>query len=159
MVLSSVMGGFAYSIMQQMKGPSAPPNMPAEFALMNIVFQNLGTLLVLQSIVAILAVGAGTALLRLKAWARMTLEVLSWLALAYCVGFGIYWMYIWFSMARHTPDGGVGRIADIFQFMGALMGAVVIAVFAVPLWIMIRYLRGSEVRAAISGTAQTHSSA
>lgn len=154
MVLGSVMGGFAYSMMRQMGGASVPPNMPAQFALMNIVFQNFGVLLVLQGLVALVAVWAGIALLQLKAWARTTIEVLSWLTLAYCIGFGIYWVYLWLSMTGQMPKGGGPVDTDMFQILGVVMGVVVIVAFAVPLWIMIRYLRGAEVRAAVATSEQ-----
>ena len=77
-------------------------------------------------------------------------EVLSWLAFLYTVGFGIFWVYMWVSMTGQVPTHGAPINAQSFQLMGAVMGVIVIAVFAVPLWIMIRYLRGAEVRAAIA---------
>jgi hypothetical protein len=151
MILSAVMSGFAYNMMGKMGAPPPPSvEMPAGFALMNSVFQNFGVLLLLQGIVAVVAIWAGVSLLRLKQWARTTIEVLSWLALFYTVGFGIFWIYMWVSMTGQVPTHGAPRSADSFQLMGAVMGVIVTAVFAVPLWIMIRYLRGAEARSAIA---------
>jgi TRAP-type C4-dicarboxylate transport system permease small subunit len=150
MALSGLMGVFAYSMMQQMGSPPMPSDAPAGYVPMNKMFQYFGALLVAQTVAAILAVSAGIALLYLKAWARTTLEILSWLAFLYCVGFGIFWVYTWISMTGHAPTGETPFDTSTFQIMGAVMGLVVILVFAAPLWIMIRYLRGNEVRTAIS---------
>lgn len=150
MVPTGLMGGFAYSTMQHMgPPPTVPPDMPPGFALMTGMFRYFGFLLIAQTVVAILAIWGGIALLKLKAWARTTIEVLSWLTLLYCLGFGIFWIYLWISMTGQMPKGGAPVDTNMFQIMGAVMGLVITAVFAVPLWIMIRYLRGAEVRTAI----------
>lgn len=158
MTLSGVMAGFAYSTMGRMgPPPTVPADMPSGFVVMNSIFQYFGLLIVVQLIVAALAVWSGIGLLRLKAWARTIIEVLSWLALAYCVGFGIFWVYSWIAMTGHMPPNSSAPVdANAFQWLGAAMGVVVTAVFAVPLLIMIRYLRGTEARAATQRPAQAH---
>jgi hypothetical protein len=153
MILGAVMGGFAYTMMGKMGPPPQPSTeMPSGFAVMYSISQYFGVLLLLQSIVAVVAIGAGVSFLRLKQWARTTLEVLSWLAFLYTVGFGIFWVYMWISMTGQTPTRGAPADPVSFQLMGAVMGVIVTAVFAVPLWIMIRYLRGAEVRTAIANS-------
>lgn len=150
-VFGGLLGGFAYSMMGQMGQPPAfPSDMPGGFVLMTAAFQYFGVLLVLQTVVAILAVWAGIALLQLKAWARTAVEALSWLSLVCCVGFGIFWIYLWVSMTGRMPKTAAPVDIGMFQMLGAAMGAVVTVAFAVPLWIMIRYLRGTEVRTAIA---------
>ena len=104
-------------------------------------------LLAVQCAIAVIAIWAGIDLLRLKAWARSAIETLCWLGVVWTVGFGIYWVYMWISMTGQTPSGAVPPGGDSFQVMGAVMGVVGMLMFAVPLGIMIRYLRGSEVRA------------
>lgn len=155
MMFSAVMGGVAYSMMGEM---GAPPSteMPPEFALMNSVFQNFGALLLIQGCVAIVAFWAGISLLRLRQWARTTIEILSWIGFLYTVGFGIFWIYMWVAMTGQVPTQGGSDGADSFQLMGAVMGGIVTAVFAVPLWIMIRYLRGAEMRDAIANANQAN---
>lgn len=157
MIFSAVMGGFAYTLMGTM-GPTSSSSTEklAGFAVMNSIFQYFGVLLLLQGIVALVAIWAGVSLLRLKQWARTTIEVLSWIAFFYTVGFGIFWVYMWVSMTGQVPARGAPVNVDSFQLMGAVMGVVVTAVFAVPLWIMIRYLRGAEARAAISNAHQAN---
>ena len=157
MILSAVMGGFAYTTIGRM-GPLLPPSteMPAGFSVMNSIFRYFGVLLLLQGIVALVAIWAGASLLRLKQWARTTIEVLSWIALLYTVGFGIFWVYSWVEMTSQIPTHGAPTDPVSFRLMGAVMGVVVTAVFAVPLWIMIRYLRGAEVRMAIANAHQAN---
>jgi len=147
MLFSALMGGLGYLMMRQPGMQGA--DLLREFALMNLVFQNFGVLVAVQCVIAVAALWAGIDLLRLKAWARSAVEVLSWLGLLWTVGFGVYWIYMWTSMTGQAPAE-----ADAFQLMGAVMGTVVTLVFAVPLAIMIRYLRSNEVRQAMSRPAR-----
>lgn len=146
MLFSALMGGLGYSMMRQPGMHGA--DLPREFALMNLVFQNFGVLVAVQCVIAVAALWAGIELLRLKAWARSAVEVLSWLGLLWTVGFGIYWVYMWVSMTGQAPAD-----AGSFQVMGAAMGIVVTLIFAVPLAIMIRYLRSHEARQAMLRSA------
>ncbi len=145
-----VMGGFAYMMISK-AGPLPPASgdMPADFKTISYLFQYFGVFILLQGVFALIAIWAGVSLLRLKRWARTTIEVLSWIALLYTVGFGIFWVYMWISMTNTMPQHGGPIDSGPFQWLGAAMGTIITAIFAVPLWIMIRYLRGAEVRTAI----------
>ncbi len=154
MIFSAVMGGLAYSVMRQLDKPGVTGgNVPPGFELMNFMFQNFGAVLAVQCVVAVVAIWAGIDLLRLKAWARSAIEALCWLGVLWTVGFGIYWLYMWISMTGQMPSGAVPGGGDTFQVMGLVMGVVGMLMFAIPLGIMIRYLRGREVRGAITGPA------
>jgi hypothetical protein len=151
MLLASVMGGFAYTMMRELGlPPGMPHDLPAEFALMGVLHRHFGVLLAVQAIVSVLAIWAGIALLGLRAWARTTIEVLSWLAFAYCIGFGILWGYLWVSITGQLPASEMPVDMGTIRLIGAVMGIVVVTIFAIPLWIMIRYLRGADVRKAIA---------
>jgi hypothetical protein len=151
MTLSGLMAAFAFSFMQQAgPPPPPPPDAPAVMGFMHVVFANFGVLVVVQLVVAVLGLAAGVALLYRKAWARTALEVLSWLGFLYCVGFGIFWLYMWITMTGQIPEGQGQPDMASFRWMGAIMGIVITLVFAVPFAIMIRYLRGREARAAVS---------
>ena len=156
MLFSAVMGGFAYSMMQQAGKPGMPGGgFPPEFAMMNLLFRNFGAVLAVQCAVALIAIWAGIDLLRLKAWARSAIEALSWVGVIWTLGFGIYWAYMWISMTGQMPKDAAPPGMDTFQVMGAVMGVVAMLMFAVPLVLMIRYLRGSEARGAITRAATT----
>ena len=151
MLFSGLMGAIAYFTIGHMGPlPEAPPDAPAVFGVMTSLFEYFGLLVLAQAAVAIVAVSAGIALLQLRAWARMAIEVLSWLAFAYFVGFGVLWLVMWLAMTGDMPHGGEHMGAGMIQVLGAAMGVVVTALFAVPLAIMIRYLRGAEARNAVS---------
>jgi len=107
-------------------------------------------MLIVQFLVALLAIVSGIYLLRLHPWARTAIEILSWLAFIYSVGFGIYWVYMWISMTGNMPQSAASENAKTFQIMGTVMGIVVISIFSVPLGMMIRYLRGPVVRTAVT---------
>jgi len=103
----------------------------------------------IQSIVAIFGIVSGINFLKLKAWSRDVLEILSWILLLLLASFGIYWEYGWISMAsNHAPEG--------FDIMGAVMGIVVIGIYGVPFAIILKYLRGDKVKDAIIGNAEHH---
>ena len=154
MLFSGAMGAIVYSTMGQTERPVVlNPDLAPEFAFMNFVFQYFGYLLALQAAAAVIAIWAGIGLLRLKSWARTVIEALSWLALAYIVGFGGYWLYLWNGTGIHVPSGTAPTGAGLFDAMGTVMSVIVTAIFAVPLLIMIGYLRGREVRESISRAA------
>ena len=148
MGLSAAMGGLAYSIMQD--APKLDSNLPSEFGLLGFVLENIGLLIALQCVVVLISIWAGASLLRLRAWAKVAIEGLSWLGLLYIVGFGVYWLSVWFSIGgRMSGDSGESGL-DMVQTIGAVTGVVVTLTFAVPLGVMVWYLRGREVRDAIA---------
>jgi len=155
MALGALMGALALFAMRQM-GP--PPPLPqdavAVFVVMDFIVRHFEILLVAQGLIAVLAIRAGIGFLGSKAWSRTTLEVLSWCALAYFIGFGIFWIYGWLSMGPPSAKGALDDMGT-FDLVGVVMAAVMIAVFAVPFGFMIRYLRGNVVRDAIASARPT----
>src|SRR5882724_2973642 len=98
MVFSAIAGGLLYSTMRDRGSHiTTPHDVPIQFKLAQIVFDHLGSMLIVQFLVALLAIVSGIYLLRLHPWARTAIEILSWLAFIYSVGFGIYWVYMWIS--------------------------------------------------------------
>ena len=115
-------------------------NMPA-------IFRFFPLLAIIQIGVATIGLVSGINFLKLKAWSRNALEVLTWILIVIMAGFGIFWEYGWLSMPTgHSPKG--------FDIMGAVMGVVIIGIYGVPLGIMIKYLRGDKVKNAIIGGAE-----
>lgn len=144
MAFSGAMAALVYVLMGQLP----PPNdgMPGGVRALITLFRHFDALIVLQLAVAFLAIWSGMALLQLKGWARTVLESLSWLGLAYLLGFCIFWIETWLALA-----GGQAAAADgarAYHLMGIGMAVVVTLAFALPLAIMVRYLRSAEARAA-----------
>jgi hypothetical protein len=82
--------------------------------------------------------------LELRAWARTSIETISWLALATFVGVGVYLS----RLLIHQPE-------VFFAGWGAPMGPVLSAICgaAIVVWIvMICFLRGRTIREAVRGS-------
>jgi hypothetical protein len=121
--------------------PEAQEQMPA-------IFRFFPLLAIIQIVVAIIGLVSGIHFLKLKAWSRNALEILTWVLLLFLVGFGIYWEYGWLSITSgHGPRG--------FDIMGAIMGIVIIGIYGVPLGIMVKYLKGNKVKNAMISAAES----
>jgi len=139
MFFSAIMALFSSVMIGQMSQANSEvqQNMPAIFRLFPL-------LAIIQIGFAIIGLVSGINFLKLKAWSRNALEILTWVLLLFMVGFGIFWEYGWLSM---TPGQGPKG----FDIMGAVMGVVIIGIYVVPLGIMLKYLRGYKVKNAIIG--------
>lgn len=146
MVLAAVLTWAAQGAMQQMMG-AANTAMPPGLAPALMLSGNAALSAAVQLILGLVAIVAGAAFLRLAPWARAALEGLSWLALLYVVGFGISWTYTWFTMT--APLRGQGNLQSDFATLGLVVGAVIIAILAIPIVAMIKSLRGRVVREAL----------
>ncbi len=112
-----------------------------------LIFYIFPLLAIVQIGIGSLGVVAGIQFLKLKAWARSALEVLTWLFLLFVLGFMVFWLIIWVSI---TSAHG----ADSLGIMGAVMGVVMTGIYGIPLGIMLKYLRGSKVRNAVNGVQE-----
>jgi len=138
MCLSSIMGLFSFSMMSQISQghPETQHNMPAIFKLFPL-------LAVIQVFIGGLGLYSGIKFLKLKASSRKNLEILTWLLLIFIVGFMIFWVFNWITMTSgHAPGN--------FSAMGAIMGVVITGIYAVPLGIMLKFLRGDKVKNAMT---------
>jgi len=145
MGFSGAMAAFLYFLMGQIPPPS--DDMPGGIKLLVRLLRHFDALIVLQLAVAFLAVFSGMALLQLKRWARIVLAVLSWLGLAYLLGFCVLWIDSWLEMAA------LGTNSQAYNLMAIGMAAFVTLAFAVPLAIMVRYLHGAEACLATAPVA------
>jgi hypothetical protein len=140
MFFSAVMALFASVMMHQMApfSPEAQQSIPA-------IFRFFPLLAIIQMVVAVVGLISGIHFLKLKSWSRRVLEILTWLLVLFCVGFGVFWEYNWIAMTSGQGPRG-------FDIMGAVMGLVIIGIYCVPLGFMLKYLRGARVKGAMSGT-------
>ena len=97
------------------------------------------TLAILQILFALFIIIACIQFLKLHAWARAALEGISWLGLVFVAGFGIFWI------AESTADP-----PPIFGLIGIVMGATIVAIWAVPLVVIIKFLRSIRIREAVT---------
>jgi hypothetical protein len=143
---SAVLGLMMQSVMDQV---TANSDVPPGVAALAAPGEYTAVATVLQLVLAALALWSGIALLRLRAWARLAVEILCWLALAWTIGFGIFFIYVWNTIAGEmAQEAGIPMDQNILQGAGLGAGIVLTLVFAVPFLLMIRYLRGARARAA-----------
>ena len=90
---------------------------------------------------------SGINLLSPKAWARYALEGLYWLLLVSNLGLMIFGLYKWIEVT-------VGHSPLAVFFMGALMILANTGLLAVPLGLLLMYIRSPKVRNAMGGEAE-----
>ncbi|MCJ7663233.1 MAG: hypothetical protein MUO24_03220 [Desulfobacterales bacterium] len=153
MILSGGLGFMAFSFMNQMaeEMPPIAEELPNQFRIMRIFFQNFGIIALLQVAFAIFVLMASIHFLKLRKWARNAVEIVAWLGLFYVIGFGIFWVVSWIDITSSFPvtEAPAGP-PPLFNIIGAVMGCVVTVVWAVPLIIIIIFLRGKSIKDAVS---------
>ena len=149
MMLSSIMAFLAFASMSSMgRGAhSIPEDAPKVFA---FIFRYFGIFAAIQLLLAIFILIASIEFLKLRAWARTALEVVSWLGLIYVISFGIFWVFNWVSMTAGTPASGQSGSGPppVFRMLGMAMGIFVTLFWAAPPVVLIIFLRSAAVRNA-----------
>lgn len=121
-------------------------NAPRPFLIVARVVDNFWALALGQVVVGAAMVGGGIGFLRLEPWARTLLEVLTWIGLAYNLALGAFWMWAASSMGELARGAGPERLL-VPLFIG--IGIAIIIGFSTPLVVILRVLRGSDVRLAM----------
>ena len=156
MAFSGIMGLLMFAAIPSLPSQLQAPNMPQGFGFMMGMFGYFGWLVAAQLVLAVVAIVAGIQFLKLRPWARAALEILSWISLIYVVGFGVFWVSTWSLMTGQFPQQQDAPFdMETFRIIGLAMGAFITLTFAVPLAIMIKYLRGKVIREAMVGAAPT----
>ena len=153
MILSGGLGFMAFSFMRQISGEMPPisEELPNQFRIMRIIFQNFGIIALLQVAFAIFVLISSIQFLKLRKWARNALEIVSWLGLVYVIGFGIFWVVSWINITSHIPVSEVrSGPPPMFNIIGAIMGPVITVAWATPLVVVITFLRGKTIKEAVS---------
>jgi len=151
MIISGTMAYMVQNSMKQTAGTFPPPtaDMPGSFQFMAILFRHVGLLAAVQVAFGVVVIFAGTQFLKLRPWARTALEVVSWLGLVYVLGFGTFMVVSWVGMSNRMPVASSAQGAPpMFGIMGLVTGVVVIAVWTVPIVLIIKILRGPKIRDA-----------
>jgi hypothetical protein len=152
MILSSVM---SFAVSATMPPPPSPDRFPSDgstrFGFW--LFGHLRVVAVIQIVAALVTLAASVAFLRLQSWGRVVLELLAWLALTYDLVCGGFWLYSAASMTSRMPSSIPPFPSGLF--LGT--GVVIIAVFAVPIVVIIRFLRGNAIRDAVGAGETTGS--
>lgn len=156
MILSSIMAFAVFSIMKHM-GVDIPP-LPAEApGFVSIISQNPDLFILLQIGFAIFVLITSIQFLRLRSWARTTLEILSWLGFVYLVIFEIYWVSSWISktLGASADENTINLIIVLHRVLGLITNIVYTAAFAIPIIVIIKFLRGKTIKEAVNKNQST----
>lgn len=124
--------------------------LPPEFAGMLVDMKTSRAAMLVQLAVGIVALTAGAQLLALRAWARTAVELLSWASLAY-VGYAAWrWSAMFATMSGDIANGAMVDAAGM-RGVGFAVAVLVAVVLAIPLVLMIKYLRTRAVRELVRG--------
>lgn len=124
-----------------------------ELGLSGWVARHLMPLSVWQGVIGAVVLYVAIMFMRLQAWARAVLEVLTWATLAYTVGSGVYFAYVWLGGGHQSVAFARQMGIPNLRTVGVVADIVVTVVFAVPTYVMARYLRAPAVRDAFPGPA------
>lgn len=108
-------------------------------------FQYLVLWIAAQILIGAFVIVAAVQFMRLRAWARTALEVVSWLGLAYVIGTGIMSVAAWGKISGMASKAGFGSAPSAFGTMGLILSVGTMVVFAVPLIVVIWHLRGETI--------------
>ncbi len=113
--------------------------------------RHFGALAVLQGVMAVMVLAAAVHFMRLRAWARTALEVMTWLFLFCLVAGGVVFVNSWIKMAAGMPPELTAPLSPaVFTLAGAaLWGAFILVLLALAVFVL-KALRGKEVREAVS---------
>jgi hypothetical protein len=159
MVLSATLGLFASAVVMgvgpQREIPPFPKDAGWAGGVFTLGFRYFGVLAAAQIAAAVFTIVTAASFLKLKAWARTTLELLTWMGLAYVIGLAALWVTMSISMgaemAHEIAQGAPlpPGLAGAFGVFGAVMGVVGTLMHAVPTGIVIWLLRSRTVRGAM----------
>jgi hypothetical protein len=77
--------------------------------------------------------------------------------LVYVVGFGLFWISTWSTITGEFPQQGAPFDVETLRVVGLAVAIFITLAFAIPLGIMIKYLRGKVIREAmLSSVSLTH---
>lgn len=150
-IVGGVMGIGALSDLPELMPDNAHrTRMPAAVAVMLGLSHYLIWLTLIQLAVAVLAIVAGVYFLRLRAWARGVLELLTWLSLVMVISLGFFWLPMWMMTSEQflPRDGSID--VEKVKMIGLVLGGVFMVVSAIPLAMMIKTLRSPAVKHALS---------
>lgn len=146
-IIGAGMGFLAFSSLAKMA--NGIPQMSSGSGAASNPFQYFGLWIGVQILIGVFVIVAAIQFLRLRAWARTTLEVVSWIGLAYSIGTSIMAIFSFSNLIGSAADAGFGNAPSALGSMAVTMTAVYMVLFSVPLIVIIWFLRGETIRDAV----------
>jgi hypothetical protein len=150
MIFSGTTGMISFACMKQAEGKNylpMPEGLPGHLKIMWGIFRYFDSLAIIQILFALFVIIACIYFLKLRAWARAALEGISWLGLLFVAGFGIFWVTSWINATSGmaVAEGATGP-PPIYGLIGIVIGVTMMAIWAVPLVVIITFLRSIGMR-------------
>jgi hypothetical protein len=114
---------------------------PGPWQIFERVFRYYWLIGIVEVVLGIVLIVVGLAFIKLRPWARPVAELIAWLAIAYNLAFGGWWVW---AVASLKMEGGA-------SFLGPMMAGMGIAgmlIGSLPIVLLIVGLRGRTVRGA-----------
>lgn len=137
-------------------GAAAVPD-PVSAVVGYVLVHHFGTLAVVQVALAGFVLVSAVMFLRLRPWARLSLELMTWLVLVFAVGLAADSLLMRERAARWLSETGVQMPIDLFLEGRPLPASPAMLVAWLPPIVLLRYLRGTMVRLAFVGLDATGS--
>ena len=108
---------------------------------------------IIQMAIGLFFIVSAFYLLRLRAWARTALEIISWIGLTFAVVYGVFIIFMWnllgpiFKELEMSSSEGIPEFSYLYNNMIYLSVFSAVALIAVIL--MIIFLRGKTIRNAV----------
>ncbi len=97
-------------------------------------------------IFATMAIISGVQFLKLRSWAKITIEILAWISLSCIVIFGSSWLFFSITSSDKFALMQIGSKIVNLKIFGVLLGSVINLFFGIPLVIMLVKLRSSTIK-------------
>jgi len=152
MILMGLQGIIIYSIVKPL-ATRAPQSLEQAKPLIwpfLLIGRYLGLLAILKILAGVIILITSIQFLKLRPWARVVLELCSWLGALIVIVFGTFLTIAWIATTTSLWRAGAELPGFIVVFVGigALMASINVAVFVVPFAALIVFLRGKTVREA-----------
>ncbi|MDI6808792.1 MAG: hypothetical protein QME66_07410 [Candidatus Eisenbacteria bacterium] len=150
MVFSGVMALASSSFVSQIPFMvGIPGEIGPGFGLLMNIIRHFALFAMAQIAMAAIIIASAVALLKLRPWARTVIEVMSWLFLVSVAGSFLFGIFVWSAMTRQLPHDEVSLNMGHLRVAAFMMVFFVTLACAIPLGVMIKYLRGETVRDAV----------
>lgn len=147
LILSGAMGFLVVGLIKTM--PEILEEMPNDLLgylnSMPMIFQNLEFLSILQIAFAVIILVTSTYFLKFRTWARTGLEVICWCGLVASAGFSVLMI---FGTIETMSASAECRTLPVSGFILIVLNIVLTVLFAFPIILIIRSLRGKTMRQA-----------
>ncbi len=114
---------------------------------LSALFEYISVFHAAKAVFAAFTVVAAWRLLGLREWARVGMQVVGWIELAYVLGFAAFWMWLWPRVAA-AKARDPQFTAHSYGTLGLIGGLAVCGLLAAALVLQIAVLRTSRVRAS-----------